>query len=66
MKRLLNPYPAKLNYFNFQPLEVVAHYRDPQPQVAENYSYLFILRPNIYKSYCSNTQFIPNTSDLIN
>ena len=32
-----NSYPAKLNKINFQPLEVVARYRDPQLQVAENY-----------------------------
>ena len=37
----LNPYPAKVIYLNFQPLEVVSRYRDPQPQVIENYSYLF-------------------------
>ena len=30
-------YPLKLIYFNFQPLEVVSRYRDPQPQVYENY-----------------------------
>ena len=35
----INPDPAKLIYFNFQPLEVVHRYRDPQPQVVENYSY---------------------------
>ena len=47
----LYPYPAAwLIYFNFQPLEVVYRYSDPQPQVVENYSYLFNLRPNIYKS----------------
>ena len=49
----LNPYPANLIYFNFQPLEVVSRYRDPQPQVVENYSHLFKLRPNIYKSVLS-------------
>ena len=32
-----NPYPAKLIYLNFQPLEVVSRYRDPQTQVVENY-----------------------------
>ena len=26
-------------FFNFQPLEVVSHYRDPQPQVVEHDSY---------------------------
>ena len=32
---------------NLHPLEVVSRYHDPQLQVAENYSYLFNLRPNI-------------------
>ena len=31
-----NPYPAKLIYLNFQPLEVVSHYLDPQSEVIEN------------------------------
>ena len=34
---LINPFPAKVIYLNFQPLEVVSRYRDPQPQVVENY-----------------------------
>ena len=34
-------------YVNFQPHEVVHRYRDPQPQVVENYLNLFNLRPNI-------------------
>ena len=42
-------YPAKPNHLNFQPLEVVSRYRDPQPQVFENYPYLFNLRLNIHK-----------------
>ena len=46
----INPYTAKLVYLNFQPLEVVSRYRDPQPQVVENYSYLFNLGPTFYKS----------------
>ena len=44
-----NPYPAEFFYLNFPPLEVVSHYRDPQTQAIENYSYLFNLRPSIYK-----------------
>ena len=56
-------YPAKLIYLNFQPLKAVC--RDPQPQVFENYSYLFNLWTNIYKSWCLNSHFIPNNSDLI-
>ena len=48
----INPYPAKLIYLNFQSLEVVCRYRDPQPQVFENYSNVLNLWLNIYKS-CS-------------
>ena len=51
-------------YLNFQPLEVVSRYRDPQPQVVENYSYLFNLWLNIYKYCCLNPHFIPNTKWL--
>ena len=43
----LNPYPAKLIHLNFQSLKVVSRYHDPQPQVVENDSYLFTLRPSI-------------------
>ena len=39
----VNPYPAKLIYYNFQPLEVASRYRDPQPQVVENCPYLINL-----------------------
>ena len=46
----LDPYTTKLIYLNFQPLEVVSRYRDPQPQVVENYSYLFNVSTNICKS----------------
>ena len=35
------PFPAKFIYSNFQPLEVVSDYRNPQLQVSKNYSYLF-------------------------
>ena len=41
--------PAKLIYLNFEPLEVVSRYRDPQLQVVENYSYMFNLKPDINK-----------------
>ena len=40
----LNPYPDNLIDLIFQPLEVVSRYRDPQPQVVENYAYLLNLR----------------------
>ena len=56
----LLPYPAESIYLNFQPLEVASRCRDPQPQVVENYSYLFNLRPNICKFCCLNSHFIPN------
>ena len=64
-KNKVNPSPAKSIYLNFQPLEVVSRYRDPQPQVVENHSYLFNLRPDNYKYWCLNTHFIPNNSHLI-
>ena len=44
---------------NFHPLEVVSRYRDPQLQVGENYSHLLNLGPNICKSWCLNTHFVP-------
>ena len=65
---VFNPYPAKLVYLNFQPLEVVSRYRDPQPQVVKNYSYLFNLRPNIYKFdvyFISYTQWFNRLITLI-
>ena len=34
---IINHYSAKLNNLNFQPLEFVSRYRDPQLQLAENY-----------------------------
>ena len=43
LKYNVTAYHAKLIYLNFQPLEVVFRYRDPQLQVGENYSYLFNL-----------------------
>ena len=60
MTFFVNPYPAKVIYLNFQSLEVVCRYRDPQLQVAENYSYLFNFITNICKSWCLETHFIPN------
>ena len=56
---------AKLIYLNFQSLEFVSRYRDPQPEVIEKYSYLFNLGPNIYKSYILNIHCVPYNSDLI-
>ena len=61
-----NPYPyAKFIHLNFQPLEVVSHNRDPQLQVAENYSYLFNLSTDILKILCLDTYFIPNNGDFV-
>ena len=34
-----NPLPATLSYLNFNPLEIVSRYRDPQLQLGEKYSY---------------------------
>ena len=62
---VINPYPAEWNYLNFQPFEVVPRYRDPQPQVVENYSYLFQFDKKNYKSWYLHNHFIPNNSCLI-
>ena len=62
----INPYPAKVIYLNFQPLEVVSRYRDLQLQGAENYSYTFNLTTNIFKSFCLDTRIISNNSNLVN
>ena len=43
---LKGPESAKLDNLGFRPLEVLSHYRDPQLQVGENYSYLFNLISN--------------------
>ena len=40
-------------------LEVVSRSCEPQVQVGKSYSYFFNLRPNIFKSGCSNNHFIP-------
>ena len=53
------------SYFHFHPLVVVSRYRDPQQQVGENYSYLFILRPNICESLCLSTHFFLNDNWFI-
>ena len=45
--KVVNLYPAKLIYVKFQSHDVQSRYRDPQFQVAENYSYLFNLSTNI-------------------
>ena len=50
VRQCVNPYLAKLIYLNFQPLELVSRYRDPQPQVDEVYSFLFNLSPKTFKS----------------
>ena len=55
---------AKFIYLNFQPLEVLDRGGETQPQVVENYSYFFNLRPNIYKSLWLKIHIIPNNSDL--
>ena len=61
----INFYSAKLIYLSFHPLKVVSRYRDPQLQVAENYSYLLDFSTHICKSWCLETHFIPNNSDFV-
>ena len=45
-----NTWTAKLNKLKCHPLECMSPHRDPQLQVAENYSYMFNMRPTIWKS----------------
>ena len=59
---LANP---EFAHFNLHLFEVVSRYRDPQLQVAENYSYLLNLRPNTCKSWYLNFHFARNKNDLI-
>ena len=47
------------NVLTPKPLEVVSRYRDPQPQVVENCSYLFNLRRNLCNTRCVNIHLIP-------
>ena len=47
----LNPWSTELRNLNFQSLEVVFRYRDPQLQVTENLCYLRNLNPNIYQCF---------------
>ena len=37
----INTQTSKFNHLNFHPPKVVSRYRDPQPNVDENYLYLF-------------------------
>ena len=57
--------PAKLIALNFQPLEVVFRFRDPQLQEADNYSYLFNMSINICKYWCLDIHLILDNSDLV-
>ena len=51
----------ELIYLNFQPLELVSRYRDPQAQVIDNYSYYFnLIRDQTY--WWLNSHFFPNNS----
>ena len=47
----INPLTAKLFNLNFNPLEIVSRWRDPQLQVSENYSDLTIWGSTVFK-YC--------------
>ena len=54
----LIPYSTNLYNFNFDQLEVIFRYRNPQPHVDKNYSYLFNLGQKIDKSYMYEQSFI--------
>ena len=50
-----------LSYLSFYPVDVVSRYRGPQPQVGENYSYLF----DIYVSTLISFQITDFSNMLI-
>ena len=54
----INSCPAKLVYLNFQPLEVVSRYRDPQPQWLK-ITHICLVWDQTF------TNFISNSSNLI-
>ena len=56
----INALTAKLSNWNFHLLEVVSRWRDPQPQVSENYSDLTEWRSAILTSCRLTSRFICN------
>ena len=57
---IVNPSPTTLFYLNFTHLKLCLATATHNIQVDGNYSYLINLRPNICKSWCLNTHFIPD------
>ena len=53
----VDPYPAKLIYLNFHPVEAVSRQRGRQLQVGEKYVHLFNWKSNIYKYLLIITSF---------
>ena len=65
---LLSSIPWSSKLYNLpspstHPLKAMS--RDPQFQVGNNYSYLFISRSNISECWYLKTHFIPNNKGLI-
>ena len=56
--QFFNPLIAKLFNLNFQPLEVVSRWRDPQLQVSENYSDLTIWSSSCFPIFLLMSHFI--------
>ena len=59
----INPQSTQLRNLNFQSLEVVSRYRDPQLQVTENLFYLRKLSPDTYQ--CFKIESIFNFKQLV-
>ena len=55
----------RVKYLNFLPPEAVSRYRNPDFKWVEIIHYMCNLGPNMCKSRCLNTHFIPKISDLI-
>ena len=49
----ISPWSTELYNLNFQSLEVVSRYRDPQPQVTENY----LVSWNLIQNECQGLKF---------
>ena len=68
IRRKYHPWEPKCPIYQSDERNIIpsgCRYRDPQPQVVENYPYLFNLKSNIYKCWCLNSHFIPIIGDLI-
>ena len=58
-------FPTNVSYFIFNHLRLCLATVTRNLTLSGHYSHLINLKPNISKTWCLNTHFIPNNSDLI-